>query len=193
MISKRAKKNIDTVLIVLVIISLAIPLIVFSSNGGSSSGGCCSSCSCNSCCSSEDLKDTQGDGSESAEDQAPPPVPTPVPNICQTTGYKTTKVNGTLQQTNLSNHYEYSYSYTIIACKETVNYKITLEGIKLTNPEGGATNTVPMNSSVSRSGTYSSQQVVGYENVDIFNRMVIEVSDKTAGSCGAGKFCYNEK
>ncbi|MFH0977813.1 MAG: hypothetical protein V1837_00790 [Candidatus Woesearchaeota archaeon] len=186
MLSKKATKSLHTIMIVIIIVALAAPLIVYSASGGSSSGGCCGGC-----CSSSDVEDTQGDGTETAEDAVPTPAPAPGPTICEQKKISITKVNGTFKQTILSNHYEYTYSYTITACKEGLTCKVSFDGLKTSSPEG--TFSVPMNSTTSRSGTYSSEQVEGFETKDVFNQMTIEVSDKSVGNCGAGKFCYPER
>jgi hypothetical protein len=188
---KKLRKNLTTAALIIVISSLAIALIVFSSIGASSSGGCCSGGCCGGCCGDDEVEDTDGDGTDMTEDATtttPPEIP---PTICQQKGLSSTKVDGTFQQQNMSNRYEYIYSYTITACKETVSYQVMLDGLKIVYPDPGGT--VPMNSTKSGSGTYSSESLLGYENDDMFNKMCITVSDTSVGANGPGKFCYPEK
>jgi len=194
MASKKRRKNIQFTILVTVIVVLSLSLIIFSSSGGSSSGGCCSGCSCGGCCGGccgdNEVEDTQLDGTEKQEDEiaAPAPVHKKITTICETKNLASTKVDGSFKQTNYSDHYEYTYSFTIFACKQTVHYKAELDGLKRITVESG---TVPINSSDAKSQTYSSKNVKNFENDDVFNRMILSLTDTSIGQNGV--FYYYEK
>jgi len=183
MFKPQTKKNIITSLIVIAIVILAVPLIVHSqSSGGSSAGGCCGG----GCCGDNTATDTQGDGGEVTEDKATSPAVPSQPTICETKGLRNTKVDLGLTVTNLSNHYEYAYTYSIIACSQDVSYTITLEGDRFYTADAGR---IVKNGSIERSGSYSSEQVKNFErDYNLFKQICVATTDP-----GVAKTCVNRK
>lgn len=200
MISKRGKKGLQTFLIVMIIVCLAVPLIVFSSNGSSSSGGCCGCsgcCSggccgggcCGGCCESESYDDTQGDGTDYGEDtggtSAQPAAPTPT--VCETKGLSTTVVDGSFKIRNMSTYYEFTATYSIFACSQKLIYSVFVDGVKNMKVAAG---TIPLGSSTEYSRTISSKETPGFEKeYNLFTKMCISVSDASVGS--SGEICYD--